>query len=80
MAQAPKLPANPLTITPQKHGRNLTVAAVKGKYAGRKLTTEDRGQIERELEDLRAMDSYERHTSEDRELVKRELKRMLDRE
>ena len=69
----PKLPTNLMTITPYEQGRHLNAVTAHRKYVGRKIDAQTRAEIEDDLEDLRAMDSYECRTDPTREDAKRVL-------
>lgn len=76
----PKLPSNPMTITPMKHARHFTADDVYRKYHGRLLNIELFAEVRQDLQDIRDMDNYERNTNQIREDAKRALRRILDQE
>jgi hypothetical protein len=75
-----RLPSNPFTISDLRLQANTwTAASMEAKYAGKLLDTQTVDAIQRDLEELRAWDNYERSTAPNREAAKQVLQGLLDR-
>lgn len=75
----PKLPSNPMTITPPSK-MMLTADGVAAKFSGRQVDASLFADVRTELQNLRDWDTYQRATSPQRESAKRALRFILDQE
>lgn len=74
----PRLPSNPSAISDLRPQANTwTVASVEAKYAGKALDSQAEAAIQRDLDELRAWDNYERSTASTREAAKQALQKLL---
>ncbi|MEJ6003702.1 hypothetical protein [Paucibacter soli] len=77
---APRLPSNPFSISDLRPQANTwTAESVEAKYAGKPMDAMATDSIQRDLDEIRAWDNYERCTSPNREAAKQALQALLDR-